>query len=763
MLKKSIALGTIVVVALISMFSLRPLSDSYNDKDLNAFSIDNALQHINQIANSPHHASHPNHEAVKNYILSYLNKLGLETQIQEGFSHNPKWKSVVYNKNILVRIKGTSNTKALMLLSHYDSNPHSAPGASDAAVGVATILEGLRAYLHQEKKPKNDIIILLTDNEELGLNGAHLFVKNHPWARDIGVILNFEARGTTGPSYMLMETNGGNQNLLNGFIEANPRYPVANSLAYSIYKMLPNDTDLTPFRAIGNIDGFNFAFIDNHFHYHTALDNVDNVDPKAIKHQGTYLMPLLNYFSEVDLSVLKSENNDVYINLPFIKMVHYSYLWITPMWILACLIFVFLFLFGLYKRRIVFKQVCLGFIPLFLVVTSNFILGYYGWKIIQYVYPQYQEILHNFPYNGHDYIWGFVLLATLICYIIYNYFFKIGNTASLLIAPIFLWLMLNGLIAFELKGASFLILPVYFALIILALLISFKKIRIELTTVLTIPMIVIMFPFLKMFPVGLGLNNIVASTILVSLMFCLSLGWLYYYKKRNAITAILGILCAVLFISAHAKSNFNVERPKPNSLVYFYNSDTDKAYWMSYDKMLDGWNSPFFIKEKTVSIDETGIKTPGSKYNTRFCYAAKANIKPLKPLFFEKLNDTIIGNDKRVTCMIAPQRKTDKMDIFIDSNQPITAIKANGVSIEPKAFKANMPQKLLSFYVADNNAIELVIDYNKNDNASLIIFEIANDIFSNDLFKINERPAHMIPKPFVTNDASIIKKTFKIE
>ena len=63
------------------------------------------MHHVNQIAKSPHHASHPNHEVVKNYIISYLNKLGLETQIQEGFA-NPKWKSVVYNKNILVRIKG---------------------------------------------------------------------------------------------------------------------------------------------------------------------------------------------------------------------------------------------------------------------------------------------------------------------------------------------------------------------------------------------------------------------------------------------------------------------------------------------------------------------------------------------------------------------------------------------------------------------------------------------------------------------------------
>ena len=128
--------------------------------------------------------------------------------------------------------------------------------------------------------------------------------------------------------------------------------------------MLPNDTDLTPFRAIGNIDGFNFAFIDNHFHYHTALDNINNVDPKAIKHQSAYLMPMLHYFSEADLSVLKSENNDVYINLPFIKMVRYSYLWITPMDYGLLNIWILVFIW-LYKRRLVFKQVCLGFIPLY--------------------------------------------------------------------------------------------------------------------------------------------------------------------------------------------------------------------------------------------------------------------------------------------------------------------------------------------------------------------------------------------------------------
>jgi hypothetical protein len=36
--------------------------------------------------------------------------------------------------------------------------------------------------------------------------------------------------------------------------------------------MLPNDTDLT-FREKKAIQGYNFAFIDGHYNYHTAQDD----------------------------------------------------------------------------------------------------------------------------------------------------------------------------------------------------------------------------------------------------------------------------------------------------------------------------------------------------------------------------------------------------------------------------------------------------------------------------------------------------------
>lgn len=57
----------------------------------------------------------------------------------------------------------------------------------------------------KNETPKNDIVILISDAEELGLLGAGAFVEHHPWAKDIGLVLNFEARGSGGPSYMLYQ------------------------------------------------------------------------------------------------------------------------------------------------------------------------------------------------------------------------------------------------------------------------------------------------------------------------------------------------------------------------------------------------------------------------------------------------------------------------------------------------------------------------------------------------------------------------------
>ena len=156
-------------------YDLKPVSVK-SSKETTEFSIDNALAHLKNIAQEPHHVGTADHKRVQNYLVQELQKMGLEASIQTQTVINKKWVAGTTVENVLARIEGTGNGKALLLLSHYDSNPNIAIGASDAGSGVVTILESVRAFLAKGEQPKNDIIILISDAEELCLLGAKAFV-----------------------------------------------------------------------------------------------------------------------------------------------------------------------------------------------------------------------------------------------------------------------------------------------------------------------------------------------------------------------------------------------------------------------------------------------------------------------------------------------------------------------------------------------------------------------------------------------------------
>lgn len=766
MLKKAIAVVLIILAIYWSFFALLPTHISDLNTESTAFSSERALIHLKNISEKPHYVGSEEHEVVKNYLVKALNDLGLETQIQEGYSQNKKWGSIVKPKNILARIKGSDNSKALMLLSHYDSKSHASYGASDAGSGVVTILEGIRAFLSEGKTPKNDIIILFSDAEELGLNGADLFVNQHPWAKDIGLVLNFEARGSGGPSYMLIETNGGNQNLIKGFMAANPDYPVTNSLTYSIYKMLPNDTDLTYFREDGDIDGLNFAFIDDHFDYHTALDNYERLDRNTLEHQGSYLMPLLAYFSEADLNTLKSDQDSVYFNVPLFKMVSYPNSWIVPMLILAILIFIGIVFYGIQKRSLNSKYMALAFLPGIGALLINGIIGYFGWKLLVLIYPQYAEILHGFPYNGHLYIWAFALLSTAVCMWLYNKVYKPENTASLAVPPLILWLIICGIVAFKLEGASFFIIPVYFGLISLFVLVRQKRPNILLMTFLLFPLLLIMSPFIQMFPVGLGLKTIIATTLLISLMFSLCITVFGFSRYKNRWAYLLFITAFGFFIAAHTTSDFNEERPKPNSLIYLYDANKDIAVWATYDQTLDDWTKAY-LTDSPDDFDISNINFD-SKYATKLSYSKNAPIKPLKTPYVDTQKDTIIDGVRHLQVFISPQRAINTLEFYAAASNNLLSFNINGLEIpknegEQFVFNNRIKNRLFSYMVTEQNAIELNFTVPESQQTALEIFEVSFDLVNNPLFEIPERPKTMIPKPFVLNDAIIIKKTITFE
>src|SRR5690554_3800596 len=229
----------IIAVCWYSFYGVVPkVSDDKEFIPANEFSAIRASIPLEEIAKEPHYLGSDAHDEVRKFLIGELHKLGLEPHIQEGFSYNNDAKTLNKPINIAAKFPGTGNGKALLLLSHYDSAAIHSPGASDDGIGIVSILESFRAYLASGARPENDIIILFTDAEEIGLDGAKLFMDEHPWAKDVGLVLNFEARGTSGPSNMILETNQGNAKHIKAFKEANPKYPVASPLMYSVYKLL---------------------------------------------------------------------------------------------------------------------------------------------------------------------------------------------------------------------------------------------------------------------------------------------------------------------------------------------------------------------------------------------------------------------------------------------------------------------------------------------------------------------------------------------
>lgn len=741
--------------------SLMPSYSDDEDNKVTEFSTDRALEHVTAIAQQPHYVGTKNHETVANYIISELGKLGLETKVQEGYTLTD-WGNLVKSKNIMCRIDGTKPGKALLLLSHYDSAPHSfSYGASDDASGVATILEGVRAFLNARTKHQNDIIILFTDAEELGLNGAALFVTEHQWAKEVGLVLNFEARGSSGPSYMLMETNKGNAGLVKEFSKANPDYAVSNSLMYSIYKMLPNDTDLTVFREKGDIQGFNFAFIDSHFNYHTQQDNVANLDKSTLKHQGSYLMPLLNYFSNADLNATASTSDNVYFTIPF-AFISYPFDWVMPMTLIAAGVLVVLAFIGKAKRMLKLSDIMKGFFPFLGSLIFTGLITYYGWQGLLLINPQYADLLNGFTYNGHDYISAFVLLSLSICFFFYQIASHRKVTMNHYVVPLIFWIVLNGFLANSLRGAGFLIIPVYFGLFAFAIFVFAQRSNWIVNLICAIPALLIVAPFIQMFPIGLGLKVLFGSVVLTVLLFGLILPVFGDFAKKGIWSLLLFLIAILFFAKAQYHSGYETGEAKSNSLVYYYNADTNKAYWLTYDTNLDSWTKGYLGENPKGAKIFNELKL-FSKYNSEFTYCSEAPNKAIAKPTISFLKDSVVGHKRFLKIQITPNRKVNRYDIFASEIMRFYNFKANGVTAldqQGNELERN-GKKILSYYVVNNEPLVLQFTINKGTILDMNIMESSLDLMVNPLFSMTPRENWMMPTPFVLNDAVIITQKIR--
>ena len=290
-----------------------------------AFSASRAMQHVRAIAVRPHPTGSADHARVRGYILSELRTLGLEPQVQQTVGIGTRYAMAGTIWNVVVRIPGTSGGgRAVLLASHYDTQG-ATPGAGDATSGVATLLETARA-LRAGAPLARDVILLFTDGEEPGLLGAAAFVREHPWARDVAMMLNFEARGTHGRSFMF-ETGAGNLDAAR-VLRAVPDVS-ASSLMVLAYRVLPNDTDLSELSAL-SVPAMNFAFIDGVERYHTARDDIAHLDPRSLQHHGAQALALARAFAGDTLPRPRT-GDAVFFDVPILGLVVYPETWEWPL------------------------------------------------------------------------------------------------------------------------------------------------------------------------------------------------------------------------------------------------------------------------------------------------------------------------------------------------------------------------------------------------------------------------------------------------
>ncbi|MGE5199328.1 MAG: M20/M25/M40 family metallo-hydrolase, partial [Rhodospirillaceae bacterium] len=414
-----------------------------------AFSAGRAMAHVEQIAQRPHPVGSADHARVIDYLVSALEQIGLKAERQPAVARRGTTTvRMARLENIAARIAGTGSTGAVLLASHYDSVP-AAPGAADAGSGVAAILEAARAF-RTGPPPRNDIILLFTDGEELGLLGARAFVEQHPWAKDVRMTLNFEARGTSGPSWMF-ETSAQNGAVVAEWASLVPK-PAGSSLTGEIYQRLPNDTDFTEFKRLKTA-GLNFAFVGDVERYHTPGDDVAALDRGSLQHHGEAALRLMRQFASMDLGELQARDA-VYFTVPLPGVaVRYSSVWALPLATAAALMFVA----GVVRARRR-REASIGGIILAVVIFAGFAgaSGYFGWRFGRLAGMLHERwllpgnVLLSAPYAGT--MVALVVAAWLALYVLLR---KLLAARSIALGAAFVLLVAAALSSWFAAGASY--------------------------------------------------------------------------------------------------------------------------------------------------------------------------------------------------------------------------------------------------------------------------------------------------------------------
>jgi hypothetical protein len=697
------------------------------------FSAERALTHIREVAKTTHGAGSRANDAVRQYIFDQLRALGLDPQIQKSVNA-ARFTGVV--ENVLARIPGTGGTKAFAMEAHYDSVPYG-PGATDDCGGVGAMLETARA-IKAGPPLKNDVILVFSDMEEINGYGVRAFLE-HPWAKDIGVELGFEARGTSGPSYMF-ETSKDNGWLIAEMIKAGVQ-PRATSMMYGIYNLSPFASDFTAFKRAG-YSGFNVAFVDDFCYYHTRDDRPDVISLASIQHHGAYALGFARHFGNIPLDHTTAPDA-IYFNTLGSHMVAYPLAWGRPFMAAAAILLAIVLAFGLLRRHLTVSGLFAG-IGVFLLCAVVVLVVIGLLTLLVYGIHGRYLVYHNKLYGA-----GLLTIAVGVMAALYRPFRRRVTVQNLAAGALVWWLVSLYALQTIIPGGSYLALwPLIFGSIGLALLFlarnpaALPRGPLVFSTLFAVPGIFLFVPSL----VGM----LAMGTLLFSAMLAVTLVFLYglALPQTGLLNAAQSRRLSILFMLAGAAVVcvgllINVARPATphfDCLSYGLDLDQNRAYWLSNDKGPDEWTRRFIPPGTPRDTISEFIPRDDRRY-----LKAPAPIAPTQGPSAVVVSDETADGKRTIALRLSTPEAVTRMRLRVLAPSQVFASTIMG---KPAGDATSDWERSLELFPRDGADLTLTIPAAIPLQLNLI--EMCYGL--PDTLDIPPRPAHLITEPNTTLD-----------
>jgi len=677
-------LGIVVALVLgafaaVSLLALQPPDPLPASTPASEFSAERAFSHVEQIAERPHPVGSAANAGVRDYLVGQLEDLGLRPTVQRATSARTKegTASIARVHNIYARIPGSAPTGHVVLVAHYDSVPRG-PGAADDGAGVATILEVVRVFT-SGSPPRNDIDIVFTDAEEPWLLGAQAFVSADRLDPRRSVVLNLEARGTSGPALMF-ESSTYNADVIPAL--ANAQRPIAGSGWEACYQLLPNDTDFTVFRNAG-FAGMNFSLAEGSARYHTPEDSPANLDHASLQHMGSTALTAAGYLAEQDLGAPRGGQLTYFTVLG--ELVYYPQFLAVPLAVLAAVVFAATVLYarrrGVRARGLGWSAV--SFLAL-LVVTMA--LGIGAWQVLLILHPGYGSFHTGDTYRPGWYAAGLLTLTAALT-IAWYLLMRRRRTSEELVVGTWVWFVVLAILsAAFVPGAAYLFTwtPLVGSLFLAAAIRwggEEPTWRYLALSAGAIPTIALLVPLIDSF-FSIGLAFASGPMFLAVLLLATALPALNLLALRRAwlVPVAATVVGLVVFAAGLSIDTFDDEHPRQTRLVYALDADRDQAWWLSADPDPPPWTDRYVNTGRMMADDrfpDSASLSLASRY-----HAGPASVAQLESADVTVARSDRDGDTRELELRITP-RGASRIALYVDTrSHTVAAATVDGVNVE---------------------------------------------------------------------------------